>query len=317
MKPTVEWIKEKYILFNNQFFGNYLEMPILKTETITANKGQILGQFSINPNKTIKAKRNNMHMFYYDYYLDKDVYVNHDNFIQIMNPSITLNALWDAEEIYWETTLLHEMCHYRTYIDGYCPKKPHCGEFVQWADYITIASNNKYKITTYCDCYTEGRTMDDSIITKNAKNLCGIYVKFIDFGNEGNIDNRFYLVKNSFKDKFIEQLSLIFTRRNFEIIICSDPNWAKEMVSTTNLTKTQRTVWTYYDTSAERTKKAIELMNNYPTEKKVVHAQTSNIVKERTMFSDIIKEVFNELAQENDVVNILPGKNLSIEIPFE
>ena len=26
MKPTVEWMKEKYIQFNNQIFNNYLEM---------------------------------------------------------------------------------------------------------------------------------------------------------------------------------------------------------------------------------------------------------------------------------------------------
>lgn len=38
MKPTVEWMKEKYIQFNNQIFNNYLEMPILKAEPISKNK---------------------------------------------------------------------------------------------------------------------------------------------------------------------------------------------------------------------------------------------------------------------------------------
>lgn len=99
--------------------------------------------------------------------------------------------------------------------------------------------------------------------------------------------------------------------------ICSDPNWANEMVASTNMTKTQRTVWSYYIASSDRVKKAIELMSNYPTEKKIFQPQNQSTIKENNMFSDVINEVFNELAEENNVIDILPGKNLSLETPFE
>lgn len=310
MKPTVEWMKEKYIQFNNQFFGNYLEMPILKAEPISK---RTLGCFSFEPKIQIKANKFDMHMYFVDDFERTIKHVNHDNFIQIMNPSITLNTVWDCEEIYLENTLIHEMCHYQTYIDGFCPRKAHGKEFSYWAEVVNHHSNGKYKITTYCDTYSEGDKLDDATVLKSSKNLCGIYVKFIN----GDVQDRFYLVKKSIKDNFIELFGQIFKNRAWEMAICEDPLWAKEMVAATNMTTTQRTVWNYYIASSERVKKAIELMENYPTEIKRFQPQTSSMVQESTMFSDIVNEVFNELAQENDSINIISGRNLSIETPFE
>lgn len=310
MKPTVEWMKEKYIQFNNQIFNNYLEMPILKAEPISK---RVLGCFSFEPQIEVRAKKSDMHMYYYDDFEGKYKYISHDNFLQIMNPSITLNTIWDCEEINLENTLIHEMCHYRTYIDGFCPKKVHGQEFTYWGAVVNLKSDGKYKITTYCDTYSEGSKLDDATALKYSKNLCGIYVRFIN----GDAENRFYLIKKDITNKFIELFNQIFKFWANEMTICSDPNWAKEMVASTNMTKTQRTVWNYYIASSDRVKKAIELMNNYPTEKKIFQPQNQSTIKENNMFSDIINEVFNELAEENNVIDILPGKNLSLETPFE
>ena len=80
MKPTVEWMKEKYIQFNNQIFNNYLEMPILKAEPISK---RVLGCFSFEPQIEVRAKKSDMHMYYYDDFEGKYKYISHDNFLQI------------------------------------------------------------------------------------------------------------------------------------------------------------------------------------------------------------------------------------------
>ena len=86
-------------------------------------------------------------MFRYDDWFSNDKeYVNKSNFYSVCRPSIELNGNYSGTEHAFLGTLVHEMCHYYTYMNGYAPKQGHGTEFRNIAYRVSYKSNGEFSI---------------------------------------------------------------------------------------------------------------------------------------------------------------------------
>lgn len=140
IKPTSEWMKKWYDIMNTELFGGSLGDCILQPFTTgKGSNGNTLGWFKITGNN-IKIKRLNQRIFQKSYY-NGETYVTKDNFVSLCRPMIELNANYKAPETAWINTLVHEMCHYYTYMNGIAPKQGHGPEFRQIGEAVSSRSH--------------------------------------------------------------------------------------------------------------------------------------------------------------------------------
>jgi predicted SprT family Zn-dependent metalloprotease len=143
-RPTVEWMKENYNKMNHLLFNGSL--GACNFEVFTTGKGSngnVLGWFKMKGNfLCVEGRRRRM---YKDIYGEKR-YITKDNFVEFCHPTIELNGnyLWTEKAML--TTLVHEMCHYYTYMNGYSPGKAHGVEFREIAMRVSSKSNSFFTI---------------------------------------------------------------------------------------------------------------------------------------------------------------------------
>lgn len=107
-------------------------------------EGHTLGRFSIT-NKRVKGERSSRRMFLYNALGYKE-YINKNNFAMLCRPLISLNGNYRGTERAFLNTLIHEMCHYYTYMYGYIPKQGHGVEFREIAAHVSYKSNGEITI---------------------------------------------------------------------------------------------------------------------------------------------------------------------------
>ena len=143
-KPTVEWMAQKYQEMNEQLFNGALgECNFNIFTTGRGSQGGILGWFKIGA-RGIRVDRYSRRMFkrigWDTEYIDKH------NFVNLCWPTIELNGNYSGTEHGFLATLAHEMCHYYTYMNGYCPKQGHGIEFKQIGSIVSSRSNGLFTI---------------------------------------------------------------------------------------------------------------------------------------------------------------------------
>ena len=149
IKPTIEWMSEKYDEMNTKLFNGKLDA--CDFEIFTSGKGsqgRTLGHFCLcSPG--LKIKRNGGRMYKPGTWENnyEDIFINADNFYNICHPKIGLNGNYSATEDGWLNTLIHEMCHYYTYMDGWAPKQAHGWEFRNIAYTVSSRSGGLITIT--------------------------------------------------------------------------------------------------------------------------------------------------------------------------
>ena len=74
------------------------------------------------------------------------VFIDRNNFVRLCRPRIELNGNYTGTEQSFLATLAHEMCHYYTYMDGYCPKQGHGREFKEIGQIVSQRSNGMFTI---------------------------------------------------------------------------------------------------------------------------------------------------------------------------
>ena len=142
--PTREWMAEKYDEMNNQLFGGRLMECGFEVFTKGAGmEGSVLGWFCIT-GRNIKVKRNNRRIFKDTGW--NEVYVSRDNFVEICKPVIKLNGNYHGTEHSFLATLVHEMCHYYTYMNGYAPVQSHGREFKEIGAIVSSRSKGMFSI---------------------------------------------------------------------------------------------------------------------------------------------------------------------------
>jgi hypothetical protein len=142
--PTREWMAEKYDEMNNQLFGGRLMECGFEVFTKGAGmEGGVLGWFCIT-GRNIRIKRSNRRIFQQNGW--SETYVHRDNFVSICRPVIKLNGNYHGTEHGFLATLVHEMCHYYTYMDGYAPVQGHGREFKEIGAIVSSRSKGMFSI---------------------------------------------------------------------------------------------------------------------------------------------------------------------------
>jgi hypothetical protein len=164
-KPTVQWISENYAKANKELFDGELGDCIFKAEPIKSNSNW-LGSFGMNPHGVglkLYADRLSRRLFVQDSWGNKD-YVNKENFYDLCKPTITLSTYYSGTQESLYATLVHEMCHYYTYMKGYAPKQAHGPEFRQIGNYAAYKSNGQLTVQRIASAeQMEGYDVDDEI----------------------------------------------------------------------------------------------------------------------------------------------------------
>lgn len=143
-KPTVEWMAQKYQEVNEQLFNGELgDCSFNVFTTGRGSQGGTLGWFKISA-RGIRVDRHSRRMFKR---IGWDTeYVDKHNFVNLCRPTIELNGNYSGTEHGFLATLVHEMCHYYTYMNGYCPKQGHGAEFKQIGSIVSSRSNGLFTI---------------------------------------------------------------------------------------------------------------------------------------------------------------------------
>ena len=145
-KPTIEWMTQKYNEMNSQLFDNKLgECNFRIFTTGKGSQGRHLGYFELE-NRNIRISSYTGRMFIPGTWNYSEININKNNFVEVCEPYIALNGNYSATEKGWLNTLIHEMCHYYTYMNGICPKQGHGPEFRQIASYVSYKSNGSITI---------------------------------------------------------------------------------------------------------------------------------------------------------------------------
>lgn len=141
---TVEWMSAMYDQMNKELFGGMLGGCTFNVFTTgRGSQGGTLGWFKVK-GSGVKVERSSRRMFIYTAYGKE--YINENNFVNFCKPQIELNGNYTATEEGFLATLVHEMCHYYTYMRGICPKQGHGPEFYSIGRTVSARSNGRFTI---------------------------------------------------------------------------------------------------------------------------------------------------------------------------
>lgn len=161
MRVTIEWMRENYNRLNKELFDGALG-GCLFSDKVPGVKS--LGTFHMN-GKYIKYGSIDRKIFYDDDF--NKVYINANNFYNYCYPVISMNNKYTASESSLLNTLVHEMCHYYTYMWGRVPKQAHGVEFRRVAEHVAIKSGGRFSIERLANAEEVGDyKLDDDILQK-------------------------------------------------------------------------------------------------------------------------------------------------------
>ena len=164
-KPTVQWMGENYTKANKELFNGMLGDCIFKDEPIKSNTDW-LGSFGISSGRygyKLLVNKSTRKMFLENSFGDRE-YVDQDTFFDMCHPTITLSTYYSGTQESLYATLVHEMCHYYTYMNGYCPKQGHGPEFRNIGVIVAHRSNGQLTVQRIASAeQMEGYDIDDEI----------------------------------------------------------------------------------------------------------------------------------------------------------
>lgn len=148
MKPTVEWMEKYYAIANEWLFKGLLGDCDFRVEPISNSNW--LGSFRLNvvPG-TVYVNKSNRRMFIKSPH--GNIWIVKENFVRHCRPVITLSSQYSATELALFSTLVHEMCHYYTYMYGWSPRQAHGREFKDAGYWVSRASGNLFSIQRLVD----------------------------------------------------------------------------------------------------------------------------------------------------------------------
>ena len=144
--PTIGWMKEKYDEMNETLFSGVLgECNFGIFTTGRGSQGRTLGRFTIK-SREVRVNRYTRRMYIPGWFDEDKEYINRENFYELCKPLIELNGNYSGTEKGFTATLVHEMCHYQTYMDGFAPKQGHGVEFREIASVVSSMSNGMFSV---------------------------------------------------------------------------------------------------------------------------------------------------------------------------
>ena len=192
-KVTVEWMKDRYEKANRELFRGELGECYFEAVPTRPNN---LGNFRMDVRSgELAYNKVDRRMFRkgpnYDPYAwggspGVKTYVTKENFFEFCRPTIKMNTMYTGTENSLYNTLVHEMCHYYTYMYGRVPHQAHGPEFRQIAMVVSNRSNGMFTIQRLASAdEMEGYQLDDGIkVRKRSHNKPNYYLIFLNNGTD-------------------------------------------------------------------------------------------------------------------------------------
>ncbi len=301
--PTVDWIAEKYFELNEWLFKGKLGNCLFEIYTTGKGMETTLGHFRFT-GTNIKYDKRTRQMYYAGYGLKENI--NADNFVHYTRPMIGLNGNYKRTEHMWLNTLVHEMCHYYTYMNGRVPVQAHGTEFRHIGSIVGIRSNGIFDIKRLCDAENIGE-LDGEIAARR---------KARDDKKKSNMTALFIFMKNA-------EIRLVTTTKQSlvnEIVRKSNGLICKKIVATSDANfieylwslgyKNNMSTYRYWSI---KDKSIIDELKKYKTETiKSYENMLENIQLTTEDINFMVESALNKiLGKENDMVDITPDMILS------
>jgi hypothetical protein len=315
-RPTVDWMKEKYDEMNALLFGNELGNCNFSIFTKgRGSQGRTLGFFQLT-GSNLKYNTNDRKIFYLDIYHDK-MYINKNNFYDRCKPLIALNGNYSGLEESFLNTLVHEMCHYYTYMNGYVPKQAHGTEFRYICDVVCASSNGRFIIQRLATAEEmKNYELDDDIKAKNnarreklkATRKSSMNAIFM-FQTNGKIT-----LTTTSSQKLIDRGIEYLKYNHINKVIISNDQHLIEILMNKGYNINMRTFKYWYVNDEE-------ILNILDKSDKKIYTK-EDMVENKININRIINEVINKYIDDevmnngnNMDVDINPNINLGIEVP--
>ena len=301
--PTVDWIAEKYFELNEWLFKGKLGNCLFEIYTTGKGMETTLGHFRLT-GTNIKYDKRTRQMYYAGYGLKENI--NADNFVHYTRPMIGLNGNYKRTEHMWLNTLVHEMCHYYTFMNGRVPVQAHGTEFRHIGSIVGIRSNGIFDIKRLCDAENIGE-LDGEIAARR---------KARDDKKKSNMTALFIFMKNA-------EIRLVTTTKQSlvnEIVRKSNGLICKKIVATSDANfieylwslgyKNNMSTYRYWSI---KDKSIIDELKKYKTETiKSYENMLENIQLTMEDINFIVESALNKiLGKENDLADITPDMILS------
>ena len=301
--PTVDWIAEKYFELNEWLFKGKLGNCLFEIYTTGKGMETTLGHFRFT-GTNIKYDKRTRQMYYAGYGLKENI--NADNFVHYTRPMIGLNGNYKRTEHMWLNTLVHEMCHYYTYMNGRVPVQAHGTEFRHIGSIVGIRSNGIFDIKRLCDAENIGE-LDGEIAARR---------KARDDKKKSNMTALFIFMKNA-------EIRLVTTTKQSlvnEIVRKSNGLICKKIVATSDANfieylwslgyKKNRLTYRYWPLENNS---VLDELKKYST--KTLKSYENMLENVQLTMEDInfmVESALNKiLGKENDMVDITPDMILS------
>ena len=173
IRTTVEWLAKKYEEMNSLLFNNSLDKCDFNIFTSgSGSQGRIIGRFRLSVDKSLKYNKYNRRMYRESTFNGERTFVDKGNFYAMCHPVIEFNGNYTGTEEALLSTLVHEMCHYYTYMDGRIPKQAHGSEFRYIAEIVSARSKGRFSITRFASAEEMADyELDDGIKKKRERRL--------------------------------------------------------------------------------------------------------------------------------------------------
>lgn len=315
-KPTVEWMREKYDEMNVKLFNGMLgECSFSIFTSGRGSNGNVLGYFQMKSPYHLKCDRYTRKMFIEYRYSGERVYIDEKTFVLYCYPSISINGNYSGKEEVFLNTLVHEMCHYYTYMNGRAPKQSHGTEFKKIALLVSSNSNGLISIQRLATAEEMSNLeLDDEIKQKNEKRLTNkknSLKAVFRFFNNGKVE----LTTTSSQNLIDRIISTSTNKLDVEKIIVSNDikliNILFESGYNVNMRK-----WAYWNVSGKDFLTMIDSINK-------IEYKCAGMNESEVIYKELIKEVVDEYVKNiidnnnGDSIEINPNLNLGLYSPFE
>ena len=302
--PTVDWIADKYFELNEWLFNGRLGNCLFEIYTTGEGMETSLGHFRFT-GRGIKYSERTGQMYYCPDYGQKEK-IDANNFALYIKPMIGLNGNYKRTEYMWLNTLVHEMCHYYTYMGGRVPIQAHGIEFRQIASIVGIRSNGIFEIKRLTDAEKAGE-LDEKIAARRQKR---------EDNKKSKMTALFLFMRNG-------EVRLVTTTKQSlidEIISRSDERVCKKIVATSDANFIEylwslgykKNMLTYRYWPLENNSVLDELKKYSTKTLKSYENMLENVQLTMEDINFMVESALNKiLGKENDMVDITPDMILS------
>lgn len=306
--PTVEWMEEKYYEMNRKLFNNQLG----RCDFIVFTNSSELGYFTMTE-KNLRVRISDRQLYIPSY--DGGQEVDDETFYFLCGPLIGITGRYEGSEDAFLNTLVHEMCHYYTYMNGHAPLQSHGEEFKKIAKAVSMRSNGLLTIQRLATAEEMSavrlkpsfQEKENKKLERKKTSMMGIFT----FVNNGEIR----LTTTSSKNLRDFILNEMYKRSYIEMVVISSDERLIEVLFK-NGYKTNMRKWSYWNVE---NKDWIDMLD-YIEKETIMNPLFENCNRGiDTIITEVINNVINQKmnGDEDEYIDLIPNINYGLVSPFE